>query len=520
MYTYIIIDDEPLIRRGILKKLEDFPGITCVAQASNGQTALELIGETNPDFIITDMKMPVMDGTRLLPVLSTQYPDKHIIVISGYKDFEYAQQALRANTIDYIVKPFSREALWDAVSKAVSQIESKVSLDQKLTMSETEKEDLKYEYDRQLLKSLLFGTLSDTAEFSSQKLKSLFADGCYFLMAVSLRESLDESALSDFLSVRDMASSCVVITRENTNNMVFLLFFLSKERRKEYRREAAAYMELLDLFFGTCQAHPFYGISLPHTAPDRLHEAFLEAADALNQMTPLPSGSFVFYGDTAAPSAALSWPKLERFLFLVESGQAAEVGTLFPELFHYFARTEGCRLKDAKDCCMEIAETLRKSLPRDISSRSSASGLSLLNNLNFIFSFPELEEYFLQFFHNLAEAFENTGYYTEKDVMDNVKNYIRLHCDKDLTLDFVASLFHLNRTYLSSAFKNRTGIGFVDYVNLVRVEKAKELLAKTDKKTYQIAQAVGYENAKYFFRIFKKIEGVTPEQYRKEHASL
>lgn len=520
MYTYIVIDDEPLIRRGTIKKLEGFPDIACIAQASNGQTALELIKEKDPDFIITDMKMPVMDGTRLLPVLSTQYPDKHIIVISGYKDFEYAQQALRANTIDYIVKPFSREALWDAVSRAISEIENKASLDQKLTMSETEKEALKYEYDRQLLKNLLFGSLGNSPEFSSGKLERLTADCCYFLMTVNLREALDENALSEFLSVRDMASFCVLITRENTDNMVFLLFFLTQDEQTEFARKASSCKELLDQFFDSCQAHPSYGISQPHTALDRLHEAFLETADALNQMTPIPASNYVFYEAARKPSVTLEWPKLERFLFLAESGQTAEIRTLFPELFHYFARTERCRLKDAKDYCMEIVEALRKSLPKDMSvQHNSAASLSLLNNLNFIFSFQELEEYFLQVFHNLAEAFESTGFYTEKDVMDNVRNYIRLHYDKDLTLEFVASLFHLNRSYLSSAFKTRTGTSFVDYVNQVRVDKAKELLVKTDKKTYQIAQAVGYENAKYFFRIFKKLEGETPEQYRKRGTS-
>ena len=83
MYTYVVIDDEPLIRRGILKKLENYPGIQCVAQASNGKAALEQIEEKDPDFVITDMKMPIMDGTQLLPVLSTQYPEKYIILISG-----------------------------------------------------------------------------------------------------------------------------------------------------------------------------------------------------------------------------------------------------------------------------------------------------------------------------------------------------------------------------------------------------------------------------------------------------
>lgn len=515
MYTYIIIDDEPLIRRGTIKKLEDFPNIACVGQASNGQAALELIKEKDPDFIITDMKMPVMDGTRLLPVLSTQYPDKNIIVISGYKDFEYAQQALRANTIDYIVKPFSRQALWDAVARAVSEIENKASLDQKLTMSETEKENLKYEYDRQLLKNLLFGSLGSSAEFSSEKLKRLADDRCYFLITASLREPLDANALCEFLSVRRIASSSVLLTRENTDNMVFLLFFLPSNEQKEYVRTASDLKVLLDLFFDSCQAHPSYGISQPHSSFDKLHEAFLETADALNQMTLLPACNYIFYGADREESANLDWQKLERFLFAVESGQSTEIHSLFPELFHYFARTDRCRLKDAKNYCMGIVEALQRSLPKDVAvHRNSAASLSLLNNLNFIFNFQELEEYFLLVFHNLAEVFDSSGLYTEKDVMDNVRSYISLHYDKDLTLEFVASLFHLNRSYLSSAFKNRTGTSFVDYINQIRVEKAKELLVKTDKKNYQIAQAVGYENAKYFFRVFKKLEGVTPEQYR------
>ena len=115
----------------VRKMLENYPGIQCVAQASNGKAALEQIEEKDPDFVITDMKMPIMDGTQLLPVLSTQYPEKYIIVISGYKDFDYAKEALRAKTLDYIVKPFSREALCSAVDKAVELLQSRETLQEK-----------------------------------------------------------------------------------------------------------------------------------------------------------------------------------------------------------------------------------------------------------------------------------------------------------------------------------------------------------------------------------------------------
>lgn len=347
MYTYIIIDDEPLIRRGTIKKLENYPGISCAGQASNGQAGLELIQETDPDFIITDMKMPVLDGSRLLPILSERYPDKYIIVISGYKDFEYAQQALRANTVDY------------------------------------------------------------------------------------------------------------------------------------------------------------------------LHEAFLETADALNQLTLLPADNYIFYNPEQEKHFTPEWSRLETFLFMVESGHTDEVVNLFPDLFHYFARTERCRLKDAKEYCLKISEILKQSFPKDIPVHKGAeASLNLLNNLNFVFSFSKLEDYFLQLFRNMSEVFESAGFYTEKNVIENIKIYIEHHYEKDLTLEFVASLFHLNRSYLSSTFKARTGIRFVDYVNQIRIKHAKDLLKNTDKKNYQIAQSVGYENVKYFFRIFKKTEGITPEQFR------
>ena len=148
--------------------------------------------------------------------------------------------------------------------------------------------------------------------------------------------------------------------------------------------------------------------------------------------------------------------------------------------------------------------------------KSTATSLNLITNLNFIFSFSELEEYFQRFFRNMSMAFESVGFYSERDILENIKNYVDFHYEKDLTQEFVASLFRLNRSYLSSAFKARTGTSFVDYVNQVRISHAKEMLKKTDKKTYQIAQAVGYENAKYFFRVFKKMEGITPEQYRNQ----
>ena len=107
MYPFIIVDDEPLIRMGTLKKLETLnEKIHCVGEAGNGEQALELIERYHPAFVILDMEMPVMDGPRLLPFLAEHFPDMQLIVISGYKSFDYIKYAISANVIDYILKPF------------------------------------------------------------------------------------------------------------------------------------------------------------------------------------------------------------------------------------------------------------------------------------------------------------------------------------------------------------------------------------------------------------------------------
>lgn len=518
MYTYIIVDDEPLIRRGTIKKLENYPDVCCIGQASNGEAALTLLEEKNPDFIITDMKMPIMDGTKLLPLLSTQYPDKYIIVISGYKDFEYAQEALRANTLDYIVKPFSQDVLQSAVSRAIHLLESRHSLTEQLTLNEAEKELLKYQYDKQILKNLLFGIKKDIESFTSQKMQHIQQDSFYTLITITLKEQISQNDLQEFLNIRKKNIHTIVLTRDNTENMGFILLFYSPQEKPCITNHITDILKLLDQFFESYKAHPFYGISDIHKDMSALQAAFLETTDALNQMTLLSDNNYAFFKVEHKDTLSLNWPKLEQFLFLVESGHTDNVKFLFSELFHYFARTQHCRLKDAKEYCLEISETLKKSLPQDMQiHKSAATSLNLLNNLNYIFSFEELETYFLQFFCNMSMAFENAGFYSEKDIIENIKKYIDLHYEKTLTLEFVSSLFHLNRSYLSSAFKSYTNINFVDYINQVRVEHAKELLTNTTKKTYQVAQAVGYDNAKYFFRIFKKIEGLTPEQYRSRH---
>ena len=124
--------------------------------------------------------------------------------------------------------------------------------------------------------------------------------------------------------------------------------------------------------------------------------------------------------------------------------------------------------------------------------------------------------YYRRFFVNVAAMIGQDSVYQGLDVVEKVKLYIEKNYQRNITQELLASLFYVNRSYLSMLFQQREQNKFIDYLNDVRIGKAKELLADTDFKMYKIAKMVGYSNPKYFFRIFKKKAGCTPEEYRTE----
>lgn len=146
--------------------------------------------------------------------------------------------------------------------------------------------------------------------------------------------------------------------------------------------------------------------------------------------------------------------------------------------------------------------------------RQSLSEKNIWENLFFT---EDIKNYYIQLYTNLSSFLEHHNDYLSNDIIENVKTYLKFHYRNDITLDLLSTLFYVNPTYLSHLFRKKTGEKLIDYLNQVRVEKAKELLLDPSKKMYQIARAVGYDNVKYFFRVFRKWTGQTPNQYRASH---
>ena len=518
MYTYVVIDDEIVTQKGTIKKLEPINDqAQCAGTARNGADAIELIKDKNPDIIITDMNMPVLDGTKLLQYLTENYPDKRIIIISGYKDFEYMMQAIKSKAIDYILKPFSKDDLQKAVLNAIDQIRNKTVIINQLSISEKRQESARFDYDLQLLRNLMMGYNTIDIQITSKRLNFINYSNNILTIILYSGSQIDEKKVTDFLADKNLGEMAFYLQDLHNLNLGCLLLFIPVTSIHPPEQLCTQIgRDLHDLFLADHHVLKF-GVSNPHQSLAELHTAYLESVSALNSQTLSDCSAYYFRFNPVPRNNRFIWDKEDRFLFYLETNNLNEIELLLNDLFGYMMQVPHCTLYDCKLYCIRLTGQVRllaSGYFMDFLHDSANS--SMQNILNSIFCLEEIKQYYKQFFTNISNMIKENAVYSSKDSIENMKLYIQRNYYKNITIDFLASLFYLNANYCSHLFKEKTGVNFSCYLNQVRIEKAKKLLKDSNKKMYQIAKAVGYDNIKYFFRIFKKMEKMTPEQYRSQ----
>ena len=518
MYTYIIIDDEELIRKGTIKKISPLgETVSCIGEAGNGNEGLSLIEEKNPDFVILDMQMPVMGGSELLPILAEKYPDMPLIVISGFRNFDYIKQAISSKAIDYILKPFSRESIQDCVRQAIAKLENTETISRRLSDSEEQRENARYDYDLQYLTNLMLGYHTGDGSITSQKLKFLVQEHRFVLLTLYFGTSANELSVKDWIQDPSMKDTLLFLFSNSRPQTCFLIIFMPNEAAFHSGSIIKGINSNILSRSREDSLQVLIGTSRIHSDIQELPEAFKETCDALNMQE--LAGSYavpVYSPQPPRDPHPFQWDRQDEFLFRVEAGMEKEVRALTLSLFEEFRTTAGFTLMDAKYFCSYLSGLCQDIMDQYLKQQRESSSRSVQNIVSQIFRLENLRQYYLQFFVNITVLLKKDSIYAVDDVVEKIQVYMEHNYQKDLTQDFIASLFYMNRSYLSTLFKARTGTKFIDYLNDVRIGKAKEYLSDSERKMYQISRQVGYDNVKYFFRIFKKRTGMTPEQYRQK----
>ncbi len=514
----ILVDDDEIIREGMRKMISDAGrNWHIVAEAGDGELALQRLAEfPDTDLLITDVRMPVMDGIELIAEMKKSYPQVKIIVLSGFDDFEYVRQAFMNGAVDYLLKPFQKQEFLARMEKLEEEVVKDDELQQHTQKNKTILianvlqrifEEEKEEIDPELKELADLGVNTKLPYFA---VLSVCVDQYYNPLAnkalhkTKLQEKMNGIVKS--LSQQREYEYCVYIK----NKMLVLLVFCEQVQQLEM---------MADKVFEEICCEPdernaaTLGISHIHRERRELSAAYDEAIQAVSARFYLGQKRQIRYQDIMGKYTQLSCPlnpivdQMVHFLELCDGINARKV------LEQFFADMSHSRPDSLKKYVISMIEMLLMRVS-DFSNALLANGLEYEEQIEEINTCRELQSYMNAMLRGTIEYMEKERSKRAKKKIELAKTFLDQNYVRQITLNDAADQVELNPSYFSNLFKLETGMNFTDYLCDIRMKKAKELLKDPKIKVYEIGNMVGYEDAVSFGRVFKKKIGMSPKEYR------
>lgn len=521
MINALLVEDEFILRENIKQSYiwSDYD-YNLVGDASNGEDAKKFFDTYSIDILITDIRMPFMDGLELASYVKNNYPDTHIIIISGHSDFEYAQQAIQLGVTEYLVKPVTSQELLDILNKVKNKIEIHNENRKKLYMYDKFKKDFSDTKRKHLLNDLAFGLLSP--EESIEASNFIFSENqqLYFKAIIVNLLSKNEIHINNFSK-----KSSEILNKINMDNS------FSKGKSQLYILEKGSSLsqlndksnETIDHILKTKElstVRPIIGIGRAVSNPYDISISFSDAM-FLQQMAPC------FDFSTIIDISELNPASLSKSLDLQEEKK------LLSDLLYY---------KSIKSLDYNIAVIKSKIIDRKLKGPLLFHVSLILYKIIFDFCMEnkiEIENFDLcNFFHinsNTASVSEISSFFVsmkqiiekvlqKRDENRNIKHFTNIreikeiidanYMNSNLDLNFLANRISINQAYLSTIFKQETGTSFVEYLTNLRMSEAKKILLRPDTRISEVAAMVGINDANYFSKLFRKQFGISPSEYR------
>ncbi|GAA0133275.1 hypothetical protein YSY43_01150 [Paenibacillus sp. YSY-4.3] len=498
MLRMVIVDDESSIREGVAKIITKENDAFVVAGVfSNGQDALDYIETSDIDVVITDIRMPLVDGLELIKRLKSVQPEIRCIIMSGFTDFEYARQALRCSAVDYLLKPINKKQLF------------------KLLYTLHEEKDASLGKEQRLRSGVLLSYFTSPSTLCS-KLPELHLQLPYF--AVHVLRSRDIEALREQLNLAVPDLSCIVDIVDTNEGMLAVVSYYADEPDAKVIKQLPGQLQPGLASLGIVQA----GSSRGYSEAAQLSEAYREAVRACDYgLYDYSAWSYYHYDDLPQPEPNLMDWFISTKDVLSEHMQILNIPQIKADLEKLFDQTMAARAsrQSILSLCRLIHDTALAELPEWKSICAPAAEEPLDEHMLSCLAFAELKSLFLsQFLRGLEDIRAGRLQMADKSV-ETVKRWIHEHYDQQTELGSLASMVYLTPSYLSKLFKSETGVTITDYLIEVRIKKAKHLLkTSSDMKIHEIGCEVGYPDPAYFNKLFKRIVGVTPNEYKKINA--
>ena len=538
MLKTFLAEDEIVVRENIKKMVpwEQY-GFELVGEASDGEMALPLIKKLKPDLLITDIKMPFMDGLTLCKVVKKELPDIKIVILSGYDDFNYAKEAIGIGVEDYLLKPITKNAFLERLCEIRSRYEHEKSQREYYEQFHREMQEYEQNSSRDFFEGLISGTM-DMGEMyeRADKLGLDIVAEAYNILIFTLESENAAAGQSETYSEWEARAlekieslfadhSYAMLFRNN----VFSYGVLVKEQKDNPGKNTRDCVESIqDILSDAPAGQPwFIAAGEPVERLSNMKHSYNTAAQTYARRY-LYDGHILYYRDLKEEELAKDDGRylkkvdinamdpaiIQKFL---GSGLKEETGNFVRDYFHAIGKEPMTSMVFRSYVILNVRFSVLSFLNRmgycasaleesDTEDALEQGGASMEAAMAYA-------EKILQKAIEIRD--ENSGN-KNRDILEHSIEYIKTHyMDENMSLNAVAQVANISANHFSALFSQNIGQTFIEYLTGIRMEHAKELLRCTGKRASEIALEVGYKDSHYFSYLFKKTQGMTPSDYRK-----
>jgi two-component system response regulator YesN len=532
MYKIVIADDEANVREGIRDNLNwSELGFEVVGDFENGREVIQAAAQLQPDVVLTDINMPFVDGLEVTRYLFENFPQTKVIILTGYDDFEYAQQALKMKVHDYILKPNTASELRQILSRLKDELDEEAHQTEDLSkLKQRLRESLPLVRER-FLNQLTSGSVREREIVDKLSYLELHLQGPHYLVAVidvddhgELERFYPESE-SELLYFAVFNISEEIIARDKggivfQNNNEKTIAILSGDD-DEMLFESA--LNMLEEINASVKQHLKFTVSIGVgdvcSGLSEIHISHKRAASALDYRFLLGKNRVISINDIEGDLQARgpydkAWEK--QLVLGIKSGTMQDIELIIENMMKnlkaLYLPIDRCYIH-IQQIMISIMDALYElDIREDSISGNESSPLTEIYQFK---TLDEVEAWLCAYCQQVSRAISDKRDHFGRVQVSKAEAYIQdNYADQMISLDSVCKHLTMSKSYFSLLFKNYTSETFISYLTKIRIEKAKELLKHTDLKSYEIADRVGYADPQYFSLIFKKTTGMTITEYR------
>ena len=531
-----LVEDEMVIRRGIKNSIDwEKEGYIFCGEASDGELAYPMIIKEKPDILITDIRMPFMDGLELCKLVKKELPNIKILILSGYDEFDYAKEAIRLGVTEYLLKPISSGKLLEALNW-VSESIRREKEDKDLVRKYMEEMRENTEHEKQkFFEQMIAGNLSmaDALE-TGEKYEMNLSAGMYNLLLFRFTLGEENRKSGELLGEAEYAIEKLTERLEyvfefqrGVEGWAFLLMADNEEQMSERVKELSKDLEEIMKNYSTIAY--FGGIGQPVARLRELEESFREAERALaarftmelNRIISVEDIRMAQNVDTLDDIEITSFGEIEKTRTMLEkflnNGAEDEIDE-FVDVYINELPEENLKsvlmrqyiIMDAYIVMMSFCEKIE-----GIEGEMQAQSEELKNSMKTIQTLEEIKNYIRMLLKKIIGVRDTISGRRYSDIIEIAKDQIRkTYMSDEISLNTIAAEVGMSPSYFSSIFSKEMGKTFVKYLTEIRMDRAKELLMCSSMKTSEIGYEVGYKDPHYFSYIFKKTQNCTPKEFR------